>query len=687
MDGIKLPEQVVFGLDIGTRSIVGTVGFKQNENDFIVVAQSVRFHETRAMLDGQIHDIAKVADTITEVRRELEHKIGRKLQDVCIAAAGRVLRTVTVKTSYDLGEDVVITPEHIRTMELCGVEEAHSKLREMTSAEKTSYYSVGYSVIHYYLGDVMMLNLEGHKGSNIGAEVLATFLPEDVIDGLYSSVERAGLKVANLTLEPIAAINVAIPEKFRLLNLALIDVGAGTSDICITREGSIVAYGMIPCAGDSITESIMQQYLVEFKVAEEMKLALSVKKKSIQYKDILGIKHSVTPAELQGSIAAAITKLTSMIADKIKELNGGKPASAIFIVGGGGKNSKFARMLAERMKLPPERVALRGEEVMLNIHFLDNSISKDPTLVTPIGICLNYYQQNNNFIFVLVNGERVKLYDNGKLTVMDAAMSLGYPNENLFPRRGTALEFTVDGERRMVRGEAGESAIVMINGKQASVTSPVVKNDNIVIKESTVGEDAACRVSRFLNNKSELTFYVNGKKISCPRFVRANGNLVSEYYDIQNNDDIEILDYYTLDQVLEFMDIPREGTFMINNVVSLLQDRVYENFSIDINPPETEYIHLDSRPRAEIGISDGEEGSLPVLSQTAEIKEINVTINGKEVKMNGKSAYSFVDAVDFSHFDTGQQHGSKVIMRINGEEAEFSSAVGEGDEIELYWEE
>ena len=84
----------VFGLDIGTRSIVGTVGYR-NQNQFIVVAQRVKEHDTRAMLDGQIHDIQKVGDTIRMVKQELEEAIGEKLKGVCIAAAGRVLRTVT----------------------------------------------------------------------------------------------------------------------------------------------------------------------------------------------------------------------------------------------------------------------------------------------------------------------------------------------------------------------------------------------------------------------------------------------------------------------------------------------------------------------------------------------------------------------------------------------------------------
>ena len=68
-----------------------------------------------------------------------------------------------------------------------------------------------------------------------------------------------------------------------------------------------------------------------------------------------------------------------------------------------------------------------------------------------MGICLNYYEQKNNFIFVTVNGERIKLYDNSKLTVVDAAMQNGFPNEDLFPKRGKTLEYTVNGEKRMKR--------------------------------------------------------------------------------------------------------------------------------------------------------------------------------------------------------------------------------------------
>ena len=63
--------QLVFGLDIGTRSLVGTDG-KKEEEEFHEVAHCVKEHETRAMLDGQIHDIQKVGNSIVEVKETLE---------------------------------------------------------------------------------------------------------------------------------------------------------------------------------------------------------------------------------------------------------------------------------------------------------------------------------------------------------------------------------------------------------------------------------------------------------------------------------------------------------------------------------------------------------------------------------------------------------------------------------------
>ena len=161
------PEQMVFGLDIGTRSVVGTVGYKENEHNFTVLAQAIRYHETRAMMDGQIHDIAKVSETIREVKKDLEKQLNLKLTEVCIAAAGRVLETVTIKAELDLLEDKIISQEDIHALELSGIEQGYEMIRENKKDQGMNFYCVGYSVVHYYLNNFMITNLQGHKGSKI----------------------------------------------------------------------------------------------------------------------------------------------------------------------------------------------------------------------------------------------------------------------------------------------------------------------------------------------------------------------------------------------------------------------------------------------------------------------------------------------------------------------------------------
>ena len=572
----------VFGLDIGTRNIVGTVGYRTEDEEFIVTAQYIKQHETRAMLDGQIHDIGRVGRTIAAVKAELEKQTGQPLTDVCIAAAGRVLKTVTTHVEYEYAEESVVTGEDIHTLNLLGIEKAQEELKANNDTNY-KFYCVGYSVVKYYLNDEVFISLEDHKANKIGEDIIVTFLPEDVVDGLYSAVGHAGLTVANMTLEPIAAINVAIPENFRMLNIALVDVGAGTSDISITRDGSIIAYGMIPYAGDELTEVLVQHYLVDFKTAENMKLE-STRAKEVVYKDIMSIEHKIPSSDIWKIVEPVVEKITTAVSDKIKELNGDKTVSACFVVGGGGKVHGFTEMLAKKLELPEERVALRGEEVLGDVEFQQDNIEKDPLLVTPIGICLNYYEQKNNFIMVKFNGERLKLYDNNRLTIVDAALQAGFPNDQLFPKRGMPINFTVNGASKIVRGEAGEAAVVTMNGQPAHINTPLEPNSEITIEPSTVGMAATYKLGQLEEFKnSTITFQINGKSVVCPKFFQVNGSLEPAEYEIKEGDVVETRNFYTVSQVAEFMDIVvDEGReILVNNRPATLETLVYENFTID----------------------------------------------------------------------------------------------------------
>ena len=680
----ELKEQgaLVFGLDIGTRSIVGTVGYREADV-FYVEAQVTKEHETRAMLDGQIHDIGQVGKTIASVKKELEKKLGIRLSDVCIAAAGRVLRTVETKVTWDLDKERVITQDEIAGLTSMGMEQAYAQFQESNDTGM-KFYCVGNSVIRYYLNGYQIGNLENHKARSIGADIIATFLPDEVVDGLYKAVEIAGLKVANLTLEPIAAIEVAIPEMYRMLNIALVDVGAGTSDICITKDGCIIAYGMIPCAGDQLTEKIARECLVDFATAEKIKKGIKTRK-TVDYKDIMGLSHKIEREAVLQMLDETVTDMTLQVSEKIKELNGGKSVSAVFIVGGGGKIAGYDAKLAKHLDILEERVALRGEEVMQRIIYREKT-KKDSLLVTPVGICLNYYEQTNSFIYVTFNEERIKLYDNNSLTVMTAAMHANFPNDGLFPKRGKEINYTINGVKKICRGELGEAAKILLNGEAADMNTPIRSNDVILVEESTAGKPAKLPLAKLPEFKSAISVTVNGSKILLPKFAMVGGEIKTQYYEVQDGDAVEMLNYYTVSQVKEFMDVILDDSMAVyvNNELAGDDTQVYDNFTIKwaLKPANGTDLSAKDLPEE----SDAEE----TVKEDAREKNGNIAIgiivNSKPVTLTGKPSYIFVDVFDFIDFDLKNVQGKSVVTLIDGRNADFVEPLYEGAKIDIYWE-
>ena len=684
----------VYGLDIGTRSIVGTVGYRQKDRFCIVAQQSIE-HESRAMLDGQIHDINAVSETIGEVTKILEERIKQPLKQVCIAAAGRVLKTVTVHVDMDLDGEKTVTKEDIYALDSLGIEKAYETFVKSDDYDETmKFYCVGYSVMHYYMNGYLMNQLENHKAKEISADLIATFLPDDVVDGLYKSVELAGLEVANLTLEPIAAIELAIPEMYRMLNIALIDVGAGTSDISITKDGSIIAYGMLPIAGDCLTEDIARHCLVDFYTAEQIKRGIDGldSEDSIEYKDIMGISQKISKKEVLEVIADDLENMAKQAADKIKELNGNKPVSAVFVVGGGGKIDTYTERVANHLGIAKERCAVRGEEVMSKIDFLEKNAKKDSLLVTPIGICLNFYEQSNNFIFVNFNDQRIKLYDNSHLAIVDAAISAEFPNEDLFPKRGESLEFVLNGQPMTIRGKRGESATVWLNGEETDIHAAIRSNDIIRVIPSTAGEKADMIVSKLPGYQGNLTVRFEDKEIVLPKLACVNGLLQSAYYEIQNGDQVELLDYYTVKQIMEFMDVPADTieSVYVNHEEADWDTKVYHNFTVAIKAGEagTEETGAEEETDAsvenivvdDLEIDDIRKGDVEaddIRTKTKQSIDINANgINADKARSENDQSEKIVpektgtDKATLSSIEKAKANAQKTIEQLQFEHAE-----------------
>lgn len=641
----------IFGLDIGTRSVVGIVGGFEGDV-FRIDAFSLADHETRSMIDGQIHDIEKATETILSVKSGLELQLGHPLRKVSIAAAGRVLKTAQVHVEMACDPARPIEEDLVKALELAGMEKAHAEANRGQGHKEMGYHCVGYTVSRYYLNDYPMTLLEGHSGKSIGADVLATFLPREVVDSLYAVVAKAGLEVYSLTLEPIAAIGLAIPEKFRLLNIALVDIGAGTSDIAITREGSIVAYGMIPEAGDELTETLMHKYLVEFKTAEGMKIGSSEGLERIPYTDILGLDHEAPLEDVRTAMDEAANRLASLIAEKIMQLNGGRSTSAVFVVGGGGQIAGFTELLAGHLDLPPERVALRGREVMGSIDFRGITAQQRPDLVTPVGICLEGFRnRKGDFIQVYLNEEPIRLFNNSSLTVMDAAAFKGYDPGKLVARDGKSLTYYLNGQKTVLSGALGKPARVFVNGKERAMNQAIAMNDSIVILPSEKGADASLAIGE-LEGMLTAAVTVGGTILPLRPIIRMEGRRMPLDIQIREGDRLEY-DWPTLEAFMSMNGQKGEG----------------RRFYGASGPLEA-----SSRLKPEEIIRVEEE------SGTA----IHVTVNGQPVRLTGKPSYVFVDIFDKIDFDLSKPQGA-ITCLTNGRKADYMMPLAEGDQLDVFW--
>lgn len=658
---------LVFALDIGTRTVIGVVGSYQNSK-FKVNAIDIVEHKNRAMIDGQVHNIEEVAEAVRKVKRNLEKKLGVVLENVSIAAAGRSLRTRQIKVERNIDSRKEIDANIVGSLEMEGILAAQSEFEEeMRDSEDVLYYCVGYTVVNYYLNNYIISSLIGHKGKSIGADVLATFLPHTVVDSLYAVTNRAGLKVTNLTLEPIAAISVAIPKNIRLLNLALVDIGAGTSDIAITQGGSVVAYAMVPVAGDEITEIICQNYLLDFNVAERTKMNLNkLDIKEITFVDILGIEHTVKAEDIRELIKPAVKKLADTIAEKITEYNKKSP-SAVFLVGGGSQVLDLPEMVAENLSIAKERVAVKKIDSVENVQ-MKGKKQAGPEYVTPLGIALNSLQkEGSDFMYVTVNGKKIKLFNVRQQTVADALLLAGIKPEELIPKKGKALSFKLNGEKKVVNGGFGQAAEIYINTELSNIQSLLKPGDVIYVKSALPGELAEISVG-------DIAEYYVGQEVE----VVINNVKVNYDYLIKQEDEVEVL-------------LSGSAAIPEKSLEEVLNEEVEELQELDRLEAGNSKMRIEESGtvnRAENREEIIEEKKELSIHENSEEKTNNiwVIVNSKPVNISGKqSEFIFIDVFNHIDLDPKDKNG-KVKMKLNGKFASFTDIIKDKDIIDIYWD-
>ncbi len=705
--------QTLFALDIGTRKIVGLV-LEKNESGFKILGSEMQEHRTRAMMDGQIHDVGAVAETISSVKSALEEKMQIKLERASVAAAGRSLQTSTGHAEKHRNPLQEVDPNEVRALELEAVQMAQQQLfKSRTSGmEISSYFCVGYSVMGYYLEGQQIGSLIGQRGEKIQTSIIATFLPRVVVDSLFAALKKAGLEIYNMTLEPIAALSVAIPPEMRSLNLALVDIGAGTSDIAIVKDGNIYAYAMVPCAGDELTERVASEYLLDFYTAEKVKRQLAVKKK-ITVKDILGNKLNLKKEEVSAALEPTLKDLCTRIAYRILELNQ-KPPDAVVCVGGGSLTPGLIPVLAEKLGITGRRVGLRTPLNFNRIEVQDEYL-QGPQGVTPLGIAYNsLVNAPAPFIKVTVNDREIPLWNVTEITVANALLSSGIVLGNIYGRPGMGKTVEINGSVRSIRGETGQPPLIRVNNEEAGMETLLRDGDRVQFVPGVNGKDARFTAGDLVPEK-QGSVTVNGKLVKLQPYVYVNGELANHGDEIPDRARVEFTSFHRLDNILKQCGVPEH----------LLQDRIYscsvnggnktlkwkavsvqvdgkegQLYDVVENGTDIVYTMYTSGPKIKefveefpenIKISiNGEPVVLPQYGSVIYMNGVQVNLEdqivpGAEIQIEKNQSTAILSDI-FAVIDIKPMVQRKLSLRVNGQEAGYTTPLADGSNIDIVWE-
>lgn len=661
----KIPQgDIIFALDIGTRTIVGVLAKKLATGCEILDIETVA-HEKRCMNDGQIEDIKTVAEDIKKVRRALEQKNKISLKSACIAAAGRALKTVRSSWEYKLDKEKMITDEILSATELDAVRRTCADFSAKNDA--AAFYCVGHSVISLSLDGFKVTKPEGHRGERLTTELIAAFLPAYVVESLCAAVDEAGLEIAGITLEPIAAMNAVIPQELRLINLALCDIGAGTSDVAISRDGSVVAYGMATTAGDEITEVLMKELLVDFNTAEAIKTSET---DEITYTNILLMQNKITKKRVSEIIAPAADELAKVIAQEIIAANA-TPPQAVFLVGGGSKLEGLPQRVARELNMDASRV-IAGRRELLRRITAPETMPLGAEHTTPLGIALSYGEGvSYDYTTITVNGKKLRALDTNRLTVFELLNFAKIKPEELIAGAGKPLSFTLNGEKISLHGKPAKPSEILVNGSLASLNTVVTKGDEVVITPAKRGENAAAHLSDYFNLQLTKGFWVNafGEKTRAGKYILLNGKEASGERRINDNDEIALVERDTLGKLLKALEITDEVT--LNGEKTDGSEMLKSGDVIEYAKPSFEVNRVEEAPK--------------VPEKTEEPRKNPViTVNGIETQFTLREdgrAPIFLDVAAAFSDDPTKLLSRAGTITINGKIARLDEEIHDGDII------
>lgn len=250
---------MIVGLDIGTSKVVAIVGEISAEGELKIVG--LGSHPSRGLKKGVVVDIESTVQSIQRAIEEAELMAGCQIHSVYAGIAGSHIRSLNSHGIVAI-KDKEVTDEDVN---------------RVMDAAKAVAIPADQKILHILPQEYIIDSLEGVKepygmsGVRLEAKVHLVTCAVSAVQNIEKCIHRCGLAVDEIILEQLASSYAVLTDDERELGVCIVDIGGGTSDIAIFTEGSIRHTGVIPIAGDQVTNDIAMALRTPTQYAEDIK--------------------------------------------------------------------------------------------------------------------------------------------------------------------------------------------------------------------------------------------------------------------------------------------------------------------------------------------------------------------------------------------------------------------------------
>lgn len=385
-------DNIAVGLDIGTTKIVAMIG-QHNEYGKLEILGIGR-SKSLGVHRGVVNNITQTIQSIQQAVDEAQADSGLKIEDVVVGIAGQHIRSLQ-------HSDYITRPNADEVIDASDIEKLCSQVHKLVMLP-------GEEIIHVLPqefkvdGQAEIKEPIGMYGGRLEANFHVVVGQVASIRNIGRCVKSAGLELSSVTLEPLASANAVLSQEEKEAGVALIDIGGGTTDLAIFKDGIIRHTAVIPFGGNVITEDIKEGCSIIEKQAELLKIkfgsAWPGENKDNEIVSIPGLRgrepKEITLKNLSKIIHARVVEIIEQAYLEIKNYGHEeqkKKLIAGIVLTGGGAQLNHLKQLVEYITGMDTRIGFPNEHLA---HDNENELTS-PQYATAVGLVMNSLQNNS----------------------------------------------------------------------------------------------------------------------------------------------------------------------------------------------------------------------------------------------------------------------------------------------------